>query len=106
MELPYESAGKPMPAEARAALDALEEIAERPEHKLTFRLRPGDMLLVHNYICMHKRSHFVDDPEPDKSRLMLRLWYNVPGGRVEAIQRPEQRGGYFTQSPYVIRHKK
>jgi hypothetical protein len=104
MELPYESSGKPMPTKERAALDALEEIAERPEHKLTFKLQPGDMLLTHNYVCMHKRSNFADDPDPDKSRLMLRLWYNIAGGRVEAIQPAEQRAGYFTQAPYVIRH--
>ncbi|MGI9285493.1 MAG: TauD/TfdA family dioxygenase [Pseudomonadales bacterium] len=105
MELPYESSGKPMPANERAALIALEEIAERPEQKLTFKLQPGDMLLTHNYVCMHKRSNFIDDPDPDKSRLMLRLWYSVPNGRVEAIQPTDQRGGYFTQSPYSIRHR-
>ena len=104
MELPYESVGESMPAEERAALDALEEIAERPAYKLSFKLRPGDMLLTHNYVCMHNRTGFVDDPDPAKSRLMLRLWYNVAGGRVEAVQPPEQRGGYFTQNPYVIRH--
>ena len=106
MELPYESTGKPMPADERAALDALEAIAERPEYKLSFKLQPGDMLLTHNFVCMHNRTHFTDDPDPEKSRLMLRLWYNIPGGRVEAIQPPEQRGGYFTQNPYVIRHNR
>ena len=105
MELPYESRGVPMPAAERAALDALEEIAERPEFKLSFKLQPGDMLLVHNFVCMHKRSGFTDDPDPARSRLMLRLWYNQPGGRVETLQPPEQRGGYFTSAPYVIRHK-
>lgn len=105
MELPYESLGEPMPPAERAAMDALEEIAERPEYKLTFKLRPGDMLLTHNYVCMHNRTAFVDDPDPAKSRLMLRLWYNIDGGRVEAVQPPGQRGGYFTQNPYVIRHR-
>ncbi len=105
MELPYEASGTSMPAAEREALDALEEIAERSEFKLTFKLRPGDMLLTHNFVCMHNRTHFVDDPDPAKSRLMLRLWYNIAGSRVEAIQPPEQRAGYFTQSPYVIRHR-
>ena len=92
-----------MPLEQRAALDALEEIAERAEYKLTFKLQPGDMLLVHNFVCMHKRSRFEDHPDPEKSRLMLRLWYNIPGGRVESVQQPEQRRGYFTDAPFVIR---
>ena len=105
MELPYETQGKPMPQEKRAALDAIEEIAERPEYKLQFKLQPGDMLLVQNYTCMHKRSGFTDDPDPEKSRLMLRLWYNIRGGRGETIQAPEKRAGYFDKSPYVIRHK-
>jgi hypothetical protein len=105
MELPYEAANKPMPANERAALDALEAIAERPENKLTFKLQPGDMLLVHNYTCMHKRSGFTDDPDPARSRLMLRLWYNIAGSHVEQVQPPARRRGYFTQSPYVIRHR-
>ncbi len=104
MELPYEAAGVPMPADERAALDAFEEIAERPENVLRIKLQPGDLLLTHNFICMHKRSSFVDDPDPEKSRLMLRLWYNIDGSLVETIQPKELRRGYFTQSPYVIRH--
>jgi hypothetical protein len=63
------------------------------------------MLLVHNFVCMHKRSNFIDDSDPTKSRLMLRLWYNLDGSRVDAIQPPEQRKGYFTDAPYVIRHR-
>ncbi len=103
MELPYESAGLPMPEDERAALDAFEEIAERPENILKIKLQPGDLLLTHNFVCMHKRSGFIDDPDPEKSRLMLRLWYNIEGSRVEAIQPKEMRSGYFTQAPYVIR---
>lgn len=105
MELPYESTKTPMPAEERAALDALEEIAERSEYKLSLKLEPGDMLLTHNFVCMHKRSKFTDDPNKEKARLMLRLWYNLPESRVQAIQPANQRRGYFTQSPYVIRHR-
>ena len=105
MELPYEASGEPMPAHERAALDAFEKIAERPENKLSFKLQPGDMLLVHNNVCLHKRSSFTDDPDPNKKRLMLRLWYNVPGGRAEAITPMDRRKGYFTQNPYVIRHR-
>ncbi|MDZ7784653.1 MAG: TauD/TfdA family dioxygenase [Halioglobus sp.] len=104
LELPYEASGDPMPPAEREALDALEEIAERPEYKLTFKLQPGTCR-HHHAVCMHKRSRFVDDPDPDKSRLMLRLWYNLPDGRVAALQPPEMRAGYFTQAPYVIRHR-
>jgi hypothetical protein len=33
---------------------------------------------------------------------MLRLWYNVRGGRTERIRTPEQRKGYFTKAPLII----
>ena len=42
----YESQNENMPADKRAALDAFEEIAERPEHKFSFKLQPGDLLLT------------------------------------------------------------
>lgn len=103
MELPYEASGTSMPDPEREALDAFEEIAERDHHKLTFKLEPGDLLLTHNFTCLHKRSGFINHPDPNKSRLMLRLWYNIAGGRVEAIQPAQERRGYFTQNPYVIR---
>ena len=105
MELPYESVGTPMPRAEREALDAFEEIAEREQNKLTFKLKPGDLLLTHNLTCLHKRSGFTNDPDPDKSRLMLRLWYNIPGGRGEAVTAEKNRRGYFTQNPYTIRHR-
>ena len=105
MELPYETSGEAMEADTRAALDVFEEIAERPENKISLKLEPGDMLLCHNYICMHKRSTFTIDPDPNKARLMLRLWYNIPGGCIEAITPPKRRAGYFKKMPYVIRHK-
>ena len=102
MELSYETAGTPMPEEERSALDAFEEIAERGAMKIEFKLESGDMLLTHNLSVMHKRSAFEDDPDPAKARLLLRLWYNVRGGRTETLQTPEQRRGYFTQAPPVI----
>ena len=104
MELSYETAGIAMPPEERAALDAFEEIAERDEMKIEFKLEPGDMLLTHNLTVMHKRSAFEDDPDPEKARLMLRLWYNVRGGRSQSLQKPDDRRGYFTQAPLVIQH--
>jgi len=60
------------------------------------------MLLTHNLAVMHKRAKFEDDPDPAKARLMLRLWYNVRGGRSEVFQTPEERRGYFTQAPLVV----
>jgi len=68
------------------------------------KLKPGDMLLVHNFTGLQERSGFTDDPDSQKSRLILRLGYDLPGGRVEATPSSKERPGYFTGNPYVIRH--
>jgi alpha-ketoglutarate-dependent taurine dioxygenase len=61
------------------ALDALEGFAERV--KFTFRLDPGETLLLNNLTTLHARSEFEDWPQPDRKRLLLRLWLNADGFR-------------------------
>ena len=104
MELPFETQGIPMPKNQRLALDAFESIAERADTKFEFKLQSGDMLLCHNFRCMHKRSSFIDHEDPKKCRLMLRLWYNLRNGKVEKMTGSSDRPGYFDKAPYVIRH--
>jgi len=41
------------------------------------RLEPGEASFVNNYAIMHARSEFEDWEEPEKKRLMLRLWLDV-----------------------------
>jgi Taurine catabolism dioxygenase TauD, TfdA family len=41
------------------------------------RLEPGEACFLNNYTVMHARSEFEDWEEPDKKRLMLRLWLDV-----------------------------
>ena len=72
-----EVSGVPMDSAARAALDRLEEIAERPAMKLRFRMRAGDVLWVHNMSVMHRRDLYHDDPDPSKQRLFYRMWTNL-----------------------------
>lgn len=76
-----EVTGVPLPSLEREALDKVEEIADRPELSVTFGLQPGDLLLVNNYMVMHKRTRFVDADEPEKKRLLLRFWLNLHNGR-------------------------
>jgi hypothetical protein len=47
--------------------------------KLQFetRLEAGEATLLNNYTVMHARSEFEDWEEPEKKRLMLRLWLDV-----------------------------
>jgi hypothetical protein len=45
------------------------------------RLEPGDLQFVHNHTLLHDRTAFVDWPEPERRRHLLRLWLAVPGAR-------------------------
>ncbi|MDP3747671.1 MAG: TauD/TfdA family dioxygenase [Phenylobacterium sp.] len=76
-----EVTGEPIPAEELEALETVERIAESPGLSLRFAMRPGDLLLVDNYMVLHKRTQFVDFPEPSRKRLLLRLWLNLHNGR-------------------------
>lgn len=71
----------PMSAPQREALDYLEAVAERPELQAVFRQEPGDIVLLNNYVTLHRRDAFLDDPEPAHKRLLLRLWLAVPNSR-------------------------
>jgi hypothetical protein len=63
------------------ALDCFDALANDPRLHLTMRLEPGDMQFVYNHSLLHDRTGFVDWPEPDRKRHMLRLWLSVPGDR-------------------------
>ncbi|HEU5159168.1 MAG TPA: TauD/TfdA family dioxygenase [Streptosporangiaceae bacterium] len=59
-----------------AALDALDEILERPGVSLDVDLRPGELELFYNAELLHARSAFADAPH-GAGRLMLRLWLSI-----------------------------
>jgi hypothetical protein len=68
-----------LPAALREALALYGEISLRPEVRTDFLLEPGEMFFWHNFLILHSRQSFNDTP--DRKRLLLRLWLNVPGGR-------------------------
>ena len=68
-----------MPADLAEALDYFDVIANRDDMALRFLLEPGDMMLWHNYLNLHSRTAFEDDPR--SKRLLLRLWLSLPHGR-------------------------
>jgi hypothetical protein len=63
------------------ALDLFDALAEDPALNLRMRLEPGDMQFVHNHTTLHDRLGFVDWPEPQRRRHLLRLWLACPGAR-------------------------
>lgn len=56
------------------ALDMLDTLANDPRLHLFMEFKPGDVQLVHNHTMLHDRTAFVDWPEPEKRRHLLRLW--------------------------------
>jgi len=56
------------------ALDMFDALANDPRLHLFMEFRPGDVQLVHNHTMLHDRTAFVDWPEPERRRHLLRLW--------------------------------
>ena len=71
----------PMSAIQREALDYLSDVAERRELQARFRQEPGDLVLLNNFVTLHRRDAFVDPPDPALKRLLLRVWLSVPNSR-------------------------
>jgi hypothetical protein len=67
--------------EDQEALEMFDDLANDAELRLDMELRPGDMQFLHNHTCLHDRTAFVDWPEPERKRHLLRLWLAAPGAR-------------------------
>lgn len=65
----------------KEALDFLEEIAGDGGNSIRFRQQPGDILLLNNWVTLHRRSAFVDFDEPEQRRCLFRIWLSVPNSR-------------------------
>lgn len=82
----YESAARhgkqygPTPIQ-REALEAVQEIANRPELMLSMDFREGDIQLLNNHILLHAREAYEDYPEPGRERHLLRMWIAVSDDR-------------------------
>lgn len=70
----YKLAGETMDAEGAAALEALEGIMNNPLNCKEFFFEPGQIQIVDNRRCGHKRTGFKDFPEPERKRHLVRLW--------------------------------
>ena len=82
------------------ALKLFDQLAD--ELALDMHFQPGDIQFLNNHVIYHGRTSFVDYPEPDKRRVLLRLWLYVPTARplvqeyrevYGGIERGEPRGG-------------
>ncbi len=75
----------------REAMDAYDELINRPEQRVEMALRPGDIQFVNNYHVLHGRRRYVDDPATGRVRWLKRLWLATdvlgPDDRPERYQR-------------------
>jgi len=63
------------------ALDLFDELANDSSLNISMQLEKGDMQFVHNHSMLHDRGSFIDWPQLDKRRHLLRLWLSVPDDR-------------------------
>lgn len=61
----------------REALDKVQEIANRPELRLSMSFQEGDIQLINNHMIMHAREAFEDYQEEERKRHLLRMWIAV-----------------------------
>jgi len=81
IELGAEKNGTPLTRLQQDALDYVRDLSVREDFLLNMDFRPGDIQLLNNHCTLHSRSGYEDHADPDKRRLLLRLWLNIPNGR-------------------------
>lgn len=65
--------------ETAAALTALDEMTESDGLGKTFRFERGQIQIVNNRRIGHRRTAFVDWPEPERRRHLIRIWLRDHG---------------------------
>ena len=68
-------------AEHVEALDMFDALANHPELCFGMQLQPGDMQFVYNHSQLHDRTGFLDWPNPNQRRHLMRLWLSIEGDR-------------------------
>jgi hypothetical protein len=58
------------------ALEILRGVLVRQQFE--FRQDRGEAVIGNNFVMCHSRSDFVDGPDPERRRLLLRAWMEVP----------------------------
>ncbi|MEO0444058.1 MAG: TauD/TfdA family dioxygenase [Pseudomonadota bacterium] len=74
IDMAFGGLGRPKTESEEHALTTFETLAKSPAFCLRFNMNPGEILFMNNYVLFHDRTEFEDDEDPEKHRLMLRLW--------------------------------
>jgi hypothetical protein len=73
-----EKAGEPWPEGGQEALALIQEIANRADTFLDMAIEPGDIQFLNNRTTVHGRTDYEEWPEPERQRVMFRLWLMCP----------------------------
>jgi len=77
----YALHGEPIDIEGEVAIAAMLDIFDDGALAIDFDLEPGQIQFVHNRALGHSRTAFVDHPEPERKRHLVRLWMRDHGRR-------------------------
>lgn len=78
IETGHTKIGTPLTPEQAKALDALDACLNRPDLRVEFDLKPGDMYFINNRWTLHNRTAFEDHAAPERRRHLVRLWLQKP----------------------------
>ena len=81
----------PLTPEQLATGEALDDILSRSDVMYTMYLEPGDLQLLNNHVMLHSRTDYVDFDEPEKKRMLSRLWLAPP----DSVRLPDSWGDFF-----------
>jgi hypothetical protein len=77
----YALRGNGMDNETTAAVDAIAEVFSDETLQFDFTLEGGDIQYVANCEIGHSRTTFLDFDEPERKRLLIRLWLRNQGNQ-------------------------
>ncbi len=77
----YQLAGQALDEQGERALTMLESIMREPQFQREFLFEVGQIQIVDNRRCGHRRTAFTDFPDPELRRHLLRLWLRRGGRR-------------------------
>ena len=77
----YELRGERLDNETAAALAAVQSVFDQPELHVELGFEAGQIQYVNNRATGHARTEFVDFPEPERKRHLVRLWLRDAGRR-------------------------
>ena len=80
-------AGEPFTKVDHAAFDFVDALTQNDDFRLDMAFEPGDIQFLNNFLILHSRKEYFDDPDPAKRRHLLRLWLDNPKSQRRAINK-------------------